>query len=246
MRLFFLDLLKFLAAVVTHWQAYATGGVVTAVVNAIERLTKLRLTKAAYIGLFIVTFLFVAFFLAWHDELNSVREANKTIEIRDAQLAQLKRPSIGDPLVRVTHFEIDESFYPLSPGRLFWAKIDFANSGQLVAHDVQISRYFAFISYDNANGITNEAEPVFAAIYADRQSKLAQPKQDAFPSDPHWFTVEVKPIPTKADIDSFHKWSRVPCLGVRFDWDGGHWSEFCAGLTPDGVWHYCTSHNESR
>lgn len=246
MRLFFLDLISFLAAVVTHWQAYATGGVVAAVVNAFERLTKLRLTKKAYFGLFLVTFLLVAFFLAWRDERTSVREANKIVQTRDTEIAQLKRPNIGDPLVRVTHYEIYEEFFPLRVGKGFFAKVDFANTGQLTARKLQITRYLAFVPYDNKEEIAPDVEPIFNAIYADRQSRPEEAGQDEFPSDPHWFTVEVKPLPTQDDIRGFQNRTRVPCLGVRFDWEGGHWSEFCAAMTPNGVWHHCTNHNESR
>ena len=42
----------------------------------------------------------------------AVRDAKKTIEIRDTEIADLKKPNIGDPLVRVTHSEIERNLFP--------------------------------------------------------------------------------------------------------------------------------------
>src|SRR5205085_5208518 len=48
-----------------------------------ERLTNLRLTKRAYVGLFVVTFLFVSFFLAWRDErIGKIQAQNQIAEIK--------------------------------------------------------------------------------------------------------------------------------------------------------------------
>lgn len=64
----FSDFFLFLFAVLGYWQAYATGGVVTAVVGLFERFSKWRLTKWAYAGLFVGVAFLAAFFLAWRDE----------------------------------------------------------------------------------------------------------------------------------------------------------------------------------
>ncbi len=79
------DFFFFTYAVLSYWQAYATGGLVTAIVGLFERFTERRLTKKAYLGLFVVTFLFAAFFFAWRAEhTQSTALVKKTAEIEDA------------------------------------------------------------------------------------------------------------------------------------------------------------------
>jgi hypothetical protein len=62
------DLARFVVAVVSHWQAYVTGGAVTGVVTLIERLTAWKLPKWAFAALFVGVFLLASFFLTWRDE----------------------------------------------------------------------------------------------------------------------------------------------------------------------------------
>jgi hypothetical protein len=62
------EIARFIWAVLSHWQAYATGGVVTGIVNVVERLSGKTLPKKAYALIFVIFFLLVAFFLAWHEQ----------------------------------------------------------------------------------------------------------------------------------------------------------------------------------
>lgn len=61
------------------------------VVGLFERLTKWRLTARAYVGLFIVTFLLVAFFYAWRDEHKVVREAINTATQKERDINEIKQ-----------------------------------------------------------------------------------------------------------------------------------------------------------
>ena len=59
---------QFLWSVFTHWQAYVTGGGITAIIAVFERLTSWRLSRRNYKLLVTIGFLSVAVFLAWRDE----------------------------------------------------------------------------------------------------------------------------------------------------------------------------------
>src|SRR5215204_1136357 len=67
-RNFISEISLFIYSTLSYWQALATGGIVTGVVGLIERLSGYHLTKRAYVGLFVGTFLLAAFFLGWREE----------------------------------------------------------------------------------------------------------------------------------------------------------------------------------
>jgi hypothetical protein len=81
---FLSDILAFIVAVVGHWQAYLTGGVAMMIVGFVERLTKWRMTKRGYVGVFVVPFLLVSFFEVWRDEHAALSKTRKSL----AQLQQ--------------------------------------------------------------------------------------------------------------------------------------------------------------
>src|SRR5208337_757314 len=58
----------FIWAVLSHWQSYLTGGVVTAVIGLIERFSNWKMPRKWYAILFVGVFLLVSFFLAWRDQ----------------------------------------------------------------------------------------------------------------------------------------------------------------------------------
>jgi hypothetical protein len=82
------DLLAFSWAVLSHWQSYATGGVVTGAIGVTERLSGKQLPKKAYLLIFVVSFLLVAFFMSWRDEYTRANQLDKT--------ATAERQQIGD------------------------------------------------------------------------------------------------------------------------------------------------------
>jgi len=76
---------------------------VTGAVGLFERLSHYRLTKKAYVGVFIFTFLFVSFFLAWRDEHSRAeraerKEAHPHFSLEAAEFAQttLENPKTKD------------------------------------------------------------------------------------------------------------------------------------------------------
>ena len=73
------ELWRFIVGVIGYWQAYASGGVVTAIIALGERVTGRSLPKAAYLSVFLVVYLLVAFFLVWRDEYRGARAARKDV-----------------------------------------------------------------------------------------------------------------------------------------------------------------------
>lgn len=94
------DFFLFLYSVLSYWQAYATGGLVTAIVGLFERFTEYRLTKKAYLSLFVVTFLLVAFFFAWRDE--HAQSAAFVKRVAELEVALQKETQKHTPDIRVT------------------------------------------------------------------------------------------------------------------------------------------------
>lgn len=96
------DFVVFCIAVVSHWQSYATGGVVTGVISVVERLCDRKMPKWAYAAIFLGAFLLVSFFLAWRDEYHDAQQVpalRSQLREREAQIQQLKDKP---PLVQVT------------------------------------------------------------------------------------------------------------------------------------------------
>jgi len=87
------EILRFVLAVVSHWQSYVTGGVVTGFIAIIERLTDWKLSKRMFAVVFLGVFLLVSFFLAWRDQYREalrVPTMKAQIEDREKQIASLK------------------------------------------------------------------------------------------------------------------------------------------------------------
>jgi hypothetical protein len=79
------EVIKFIGAVISHWQAYATGGVVTGLIAVVERLSGWQMPKKAYAAIFLGAFLFVFFFLAWRDEFERANNLQHTLNQRPSQ-----------------------------------------------------------------------------------------------------------------------------------------------------------------
>jgi hypothetical protein len=62
------DFLKFIFAVIGYWQAYVTGGILTALITIYERKREKPLSWRSYRWV-VVGFVVVAVFLAWRDQL---------------------------------------------------------------------------------------------------------------------------------------------------------------------------------
>lgn len=86
----FQDILQFLWAVLSHWQAYMTGGMAMAAVFVYERLTSKTVSIRVVVG-GIIAFLFVAFFLAWRDQYRAGLVAQQSIDGLNGQVSDLAR-----------------------------------------------------------------------------------------------------------------------------------------------------------
>jgi hypothetical protein len=74
---FFSDLGLFIFLVLLRWQAYLTGGIIVALLAVTEKVWGFCLSRRAYINVFVIGFLFVAFFLVWRDARLAHQEERK-------------------------------------------------------------------------------------------------------------------------------------------------------------------------
>jgi hypothetical protein len=63
----------FVWSVLTHWQALATGGIITGLLLVAEMVFDWPLSRQAFIVVVVVVFLLAAFFFAWRDEYRTVQ-----------------------------------------------------------------------------------------------------------------------------------------------------------------------------
>jgi hypothetical protein len=82
------EIVEFIIAVISHWQAYVTGGAITGLVALVERLSGWTMPKRAYAVLYVGVFLLVSFFLAWRDQYH---EAQKVPPLEQRTQDQEKR-----------------------------------------------------------------------------------------------------------------------------------------------------------
>ena len=68
------EITRFGLAVVTHWQAYMTGGIVVAILSAYERLTRKTISRRIVV-IAIIAFFVVASFMAWRDQYRAAISA---------------------------------------------------------------------------------------------------------------------------------------------------------------------------
>src|SRR5271157_5391479 len=94
------EIITFLVAVLSHWQGYVTGGVVTGLIYTIERLTEWKMSRRVFAAMSLGVFLLVSFFLArrgqYRDALQvpvlqaQLENRDKTIKERKEKPAQVQ------------------------------------------------------------------------------------------------------------------------------------------------------------
>jgi hypothetical protein len=92
---------QFGVAVLSHWQAYVTGGTVTGIIAVTERLSGKSLPKKAYAAVFLGFFLLVSFFLAWDDEHHRADKLQASLDAKPPALIQVILPPITVPPAQV-------------------------------------------------------------------------------------------------------------------------------------------------
>jgi hypothetical protein len=75
--------------VVQHWQALLTGGVVIAALGIIERRKEKPLPWRTFRWIYTLA-LFVAFYMAWHDEHQLAMKAAETVTVRSQVVALIR------------------------------------------------------------------------------------------------------------------------------------------------------------
>lgn len=90
------ELQKFTSDVISYWQGFVTGGAITGLVVLVERMTSLKLTKAGFCGLFIVTFLLSSFFAAWRQQFERAEAAESKLAVAatDKQVEMKMPPTL--------------------------------------------------------------------------------------------------------------------------------------------------------
>jgi hypothetical protein len=94
------ELWEFIKAVVTYWQALATGGLIAFGLFLIERLASWSMPKKAFMWVFVVAFLVVASFLAWRDQR---REVATLRAAQDARTRPIIRAQIEQAVLNTEH-----------------------------------------------------------------------------------------------------------------------------------------------
>ena len=84
------DILQFIWAVLGHWQAYVTGGIVIALVTVVERYREKPFSWKVF-AWFLTAFLFVAFYLTWHDAYLALRRTISEKSTLEGQLSERDR-----------------------------------------------------------------------------------------------------------------------------------------------------------
>ena len=122
MRSIWSDLLSFLWAYLSHWQSYATGGVVTGIIGVSERLLGKQLPKKVYAAIFILVFSLAAFFLAWRDEYIRANELAKvSIQLQtttDNLRQQVRGSDEKDAEIKQLRAKLEARTPPESPNSL--------------------------------------------------------------------------------------------------------------------------------
>lgn len=85
------DLWRFISAVFWHWQSWAggsgVGGAIVVLVGLYQVISGRVMPKRMYVAIFIIAFLFGAFFLAWRDQYHSA--LNAEAELKSKYIPQL-------------------------------------------------------------------------------------------------------------------------------------------------------------
>ena len=89
------DVLQFVWAVLSRWQAYITGGVVTALITIVEKKRGKAFSWRVFVW-FLAVYLVVAFYLAWHDEHTAliralaVNQSSKTADVKSKVVSLIR------------------------------------------------------------------------------------------------------------------------------------------------------------
>ena len=102
---FIYDLGRFLNAVFWHWQSWlggsGFGGAIVVGVYVYQELTGRTMPKRMYVALFIVAFLFAAFFAAWRDQYHATSEAERKVTEMEQKFEKLTTPIISGNIQEV-------------------------------------------------------------------------------------------------------------------------------------------------
>ncbi len=173
--------LIFVLAVVSHWQSYVTGGVVTGIVAFAERVFDWKMPKWAFIAVFGGVFLLVSFFLAWKDEYDQAQQVpvlNAQLQDEDKEIKELKEKP---PQIQVN---VPPSVVNIPPQMAYFGstgKMDLGNYGfgRYVSVNVPCVNFSQTIPAENAEcwlqayfvdtKLNPQNQPIVADSVADKK-----------------------------------------------------------------------------
>src|SRR2546421_677004 len=83
------DIFRFIVDVAEHWQALLTGGVLMAILAIVERKNGKQLPWTAFRWIAVMA-LFVACYLAWHDQYKAAMNAAQASTLRSRSISLIR------------------------------------------------------------------------------------------------------------------------------------------------------------
>jgi len=226
------EFLTFLWSFVSHWQSYATGGAVTGLIGVGERLWGKSLPKKVYFFIFVVTFSFVSFFMAWREQYERAQSESVYVETH-IEPVYVGHDNKGEKVECWLYLD-----HPLD------AKFIWTRTGQNIAEDVN-GMGMIFLGPDTSlatqRNITTEFQMKFDKLIAGLASAGSEGATLGYSDESKsvWETAtdtEERPILTK-DLAS-KLWSGSEIMYVvaaaSYKTEGGqrYESHFCNWLAP--------------
>jgi len=251
------EVIKFLSAVLGHWQGYVTGGIVTGLIYTIERLTEWKMPRWMFAALSLGIFLLVSFFLAWRDQYREALQVpvlKTQVVDRDKQISDLKErpPQIQVSMPPVV-FPPQMAYVALNSIGL--SAQDYRIGGRLgvlpECKNISASVMAENVSCDNVVGIIDsrpDADRKSVAVPASEDDAWGQfikatsspasnrdrqiNKRSLGPNETS-LTPIFSPVITEQIDQAFRDGTKVPAYLGRYSWEDGtgkHTYEVCKWL----------------
>lgn len=237
----------------------------TGAVGLFERLSKYRLTKRAYAAVFVFSFLFVSFFFAWRDQLNSNRNSEAKIDEIQSILSKLKgdadtlkQLTADQTIVQIIAIALsNNTARPFQASAPISVNFAWANTGALRAHNAYIRGYAGFVGIGNPKQVEQDIDSLYGHVYTEILDAMKQGTKGFVidPGNPQKRFFSVTANPSEEDVRSFEQNEKGLAYAIRIEYNETMWYERCGVLLRDDlrhstpstseIWHDCPSHNES-
>jgi hypothetical protein len=240
------DIGNFIVAVVSHWQSYVTGGVITGLIGVVERLSEWRMPKWAYASTFLGVFLLVSFFLAWREQYQEAQKLpalESQLQEKDKTIQQLKEKppqvqvNIPGQMAYMSSTDIGVVLDSYRIGGNFVVSTTCKNlSTSVVAEDAACVRGLRVVSTKlNAQKQPVVTTEVQDATYRQFQKDIASidvERRPYGPGESFFASVATPPVDEKLDA-ALRAGSKTVLYVGEYSWKDGlgpHTNEICAWL----------------